>query len=112
MKTYIAASFERRVEARNLHDGNTISTWYFDDIKYDPTSSQRAYRDALQIERCDVLIFLMGDEGGCNRFWELGYAMGLGKEIVLIGEYDRCIFERLSYLRRYDNVDSYLQSKK
>lgn len=113
MKYYIAASFERKLDAVQLANRleTVVSTWHSEDESYQPDSKYRAYRDASQIEISDCLIMLIGDSGGCNRFWEFGYAAGLGKRIILIGEFDRCIFERIDF-EKYNSIREFLDERK
>jgi nucleoside 2-deoxyribosyltransferase len=110
MKIYLAAGFTRKYDVNqdaNLlrrWEHGIVSTWHAEDSDYKPDSKDRAVRDAVQIQMADVIIVFIGGNEGCNRFWELGYAMGLGKRVVLIGDYDRCLFERLCH-ERYDCLE-------
>ena len=50
---------------------------------------QVAYDDIEDIERCDIVVAMIG-QGGVSggRHWECGYAQALGKLIILVGQHE------------------------
>ncbi len=106
MKIYIGASFPKIAKAsslanalRNSHEITSI--WHDADAKYDPANSSRAVRDLHQVQQAELVIIYIGDSSsGGGRHCELGIAIGLNKKIILIGEYDNCVFERLPWISR------------
>jgi len=113
MKIYVAASHTERDVAHHLRDQgyDVISTWDIDDKDYCPDDPYRAIRDLVQIQHCDLFICNIGDEkSGGGRHTELGYAMALGKVILLVGEYDNNIFERLFPVMSYEKFQAYFRT--
>jgi hypothetical protein len=99
MKIYVAASHKGgRSVVQHLRDKgyDVVSTWDIDDVGYCPDSHFRAARDVAQIREADLVVVCCGDRlSGGGRHTELGLAMGLGKVIICVGDYDDNVFERL-----------------
>jgi hypothetical protein len=113
MKIYVAASHTERCVVQHLRDQgfDVISTWDIDDKDYQPDDPYRAVRDLIQIQQCDLFICGIGDEkSGGGRHTELGYAMGLGKVILLVGSYDKNVFERLFPVMSYEKFQTYFRT--
>ena len=99
MKIYLAACFRQQAEVRTKADELTTlghectSRWRFEPPKGDgsePESAEHYMRaaaaDLEDINRADVLVLLTGNvstTGG--KHFELGYAIGSGKMVVLVG---------------------------
>jgi len=117
VKIYICASFPRRGEARALALKlapmmEIVSTWHRDDTEAIPRKSdnpeilRRVMRDFRQIRKSDLIILFIGDDlTGGGRHTELGLALGMDKNIILIGEYDTNPFEFIPYLRIYESAE-------
>jgi len=115
VKIYIAASFPRRKEAqllalRFLPIMEIVSTWHRDDLASVPRDGEecfhRVMRDVKQIRKSDLVIVFIGDNlTGGGRHTELGIAIGMGKNIILIGEYDSNPFELIPHLRVYESAE-------
>lgn len=118
MKIYVAASYTRIREAKILGEElekrgfEVVSNWHQDHD--DPTdadylSGPRAIRDQYAIERCDLFVEFVGDDGSKGgRHCELGMALAWNKKIILIGELDCCIFTNLPWLPRMKTVTEFL----
>lgn len=96
MKIYVAQSHGKSPIAEYLREGgyDVTSSWDVEDSDYDPTSCYRALRDMVQIEECDVFIYVIGGDG-INHHTELGIAIALNKHIVCVGKHERNIFGRM-----------------
>lgn len=117
VKVYICSSFPRRKEAQMLALKlspimEIVSTWHRDDfsvaprVPNDPEILGRVMRDFTQLRKSQLVIIFIGDNlTGGGRHSELGLALGMRKDIVLIGLYDSNPFELIPYLRRYDTAD-------
>lgn len=121
-KVYIAASYTNIVAAKRLgiklaEEGfDILSYWHIDGnspIDSDYHSGSRAIRDYHSVERCDLFIELIGDNGSKGgRHCELGLALAWGKKIMLVGEPDDCIFTWLPWLPRFDTAEDLLKRLK
>lgn len=110
MKIYIAAPYEMRqvavsamkeLEAR----GDEItSTWL---KQLDEEGEKSARQDLEDIYRADVLLAINPEswrrKGGGGRHAEFGYALALGKKMVLLGVRSH-IFHHLREVRMIQNV--------
>jgi hypothetical protein len=120
MKIYIAASYPRLEEAQKLgleleNLGYDVNSYWHqgEENEADYHSATRAIRDMHAVEYCDLFIELIGDnlsKGG--RSCELGMAIAFGKNIILIGENDNCIFTYLPWLAKVKSVSSLLRMLK
>lgn len=131
-KVYIAASYPRKAEAAKLAKDmkkyvnyEVISGWMFEDEGY--TSDERvaesvgemtvrmeaaALRDFDEVMECNLLVCLTdGDvqltRGG--RHSELGIALGMGKDVVIIGEREQ-VFHYHQDVVVYSCVEEFLKS--
>jgi len=119
IKVYIGASFPRQKEAQLLALRlspivEIVSTWHRDDLKAVPRDGEecfhRVMRDLSQVKDSDLVIIFIGDElTGGGRHTELGIAIGMGKNIAIIGEYDSNPFELLPYLHPFSSADSFVK---
>lgn len=112
IKVYIGASYKRRLEAAQLAEDlspmmKIVSTWHRDDLE--PTDRtgveccNRAIRDFNQIILSQLVIIFIGDNlTGGGRHTELGIALGVRRQIMIIGDYDSNPFELIPYIRRFD----------
>ena len=124
VKVYICSSFPRRKEAQMLALKlspimEIVSTWHRDDLTVvprvpnNPEILQRAMRDFSQLRKSQLVIVFIGDTlTGGGRHTELGLALGMRKDIMLIGLYDPNPFELIPYLRHYDTADELVESFK
>jgi len=97
MKTYLAARFPRRAEMegyvpffKNL-GFDVTARWVFggeDGL----TRSEIAEIDLEDVADADCLVLFTHDYGslqpGGGRFVEFGYALALGKRVIVIGDYE------------------------
>jgi nucleoside 2-deoxyribosyltransferase len=109
MKVYIAAPYPYREQAirvmRMLETQgiDVTSRW----LKApDTMTDEHARKDLEDVARADVLLALNPDgweeKGTGGRHVEFGYALALGKAIVLVGERSN-IFHHLAHVRRIDS---------
>lgn len=121
IKVYICASFPRREEAQALALRLTplieiVSTWHRDDTEAVPRTKrtkiiiQRVMRDFKQVRRSQLVIVFIGDQlTGGGRHTELGLALGMNKDVILVGEYDSNPFELIPHLRIYKTADELVE---
>jgi len=124
VKVYICSSFPRRKEAQMLALKlspimEIVSTWHRDDLTVaprvpnNPEILQRTMRDFTQLRRSQLVIVFIGDNlSGGGRHTELGLALGMRKDIMLIGLYDPNPFELIPYLRHYDTAEGLVDELK
>lgn len=116
VKVYIAGSapgFQTTMQfAKDLREkGFEITSFWHDTDRFPKYfSPSRAIRDVNQVKECDLFIELIGDtksKGG--RHAELGMAIALDKKIILIGEFDGCIFESIPWLAKIETIEKFLE---
>lgn len=94
MKTYFAARWERREEIRELVRGlPSTSRWLYDDV------GAQADLDDIRAADCLCLFTETGSFPRGGRMVEFGYAMALGKRLVVVGP-DENIFTSIA--EKYD----------
>lgn len=119
VKVYICSSFPRRKEAQILALRlspimEIISTWHRDDTKAVPRNGEaclhRVMRDFAQVRKSNLVIIFIGDNlTGGGRHTELGLALGMRKDVLLIGEYDTNPFECIPFIRVYKSADNLVE---
>jgi hypothetical protein len=123
-KTYIGASFTRRIEAADLasflrinHDNlfEVVSSWHDEDLTAIPRTSpeciRRAERDWNQITSADIAIFFIGDnQSGGGRHTEFGIALLNCAVVICIGDEMQSSnpFELLPKVMHYKDVEDFL----
>lgn len=124
VKVYICSSFPRRKEAQMLALKlspimEIVSTWHRDDLKSvpripnNPEILNRVMRDFTQLRRSQLVIIFIGDNlTGGGRHTELGLALGMRKDIVLIGDCDSNPFELIPFLRSYRTTSHFIEEFK
>ncbi len=104
IKEKLEATPHNHVNSRWLHGGHTGGT----------TGDKRRYAedDMLDIERATTTVVFelpIGKaEPSTGRAFELGYAVALGKRVVLVGE-KRSVFHYLSGIEHYATVEEFLE---
>ncbi len=93
LRIYIAAPFKEQVLARGVmrqleaHGYEITSTWLKEDDQLDDATARL---DLADVARADVLLALnpqgYANSGTGGRHIEFGYALALGKQIVLVGD--------------------------
>lgn len=120
MKTvYLAAKFSRREEMEGLtptlrdHGYDCIARWVYggeDGL----TRSEIAELDLEDVAKANALIIFTHPRGepqpGGGRFVEMGYALGLGKEVIVIGPHEN-VFTSTPSVVVYDTFEDFLDSK-
>lgn len=119
MKAYLASSYSRRHEMQGrrtqLHDEGIVVTsrWLDDEDPWDPADHARGYRlaakDLEDIREADVVVCFTGEPvtttGG--RHVEFGYALGIGKPIVVVGPAENVFYclrnERIARFEYWDD---------
>jgi nucleoside 2-deoxyribosyltransferase len=111
VKVYIAAPYSKRDETievmQRLEERGiaVVSRWL---RELDPESHAAALRDLEDVANADVLFFLQpkGWEklGAGGRHVEMGYAIALGKEIVMFGEKSN-VFHHLRGIRFIESLE-------
>ena len=120
VKVYICSSFPRRKEAQRLalklsSIMEIVSTWHKDDLYAVPRTNnpeilRRVMRDFRQLRKSQLIIIFIGDTlTGGGRHTELGLALGMRKNIMLIGNYDSNPFELIPYLRIFKTADELVE---
>lgn len=113
MKVYIAAPFELRNDARELMHaleakGHEVTSSWLREL--DEESDKWARVDLQDIARADIFLLLNPDgwqrKGGGGRHTETGYAIALGKQIVVAGVRSN-IFHYLSSIRVIERPEDF-----
>jgi hypothetical protein len=128
-RIYLASAFSRNPEMRDIRDRlealghKVVSTWHdiqdgdakealFDEqLQNDPGHCAGfAITDLYQIEAmADTVVSFTGGGGRGGRHVEHGYAMGLGKDTIIVGPREH-VFHCL--MRQYDTTDEFLAAMK
>lgn len=117
-KIYIAASYPRKAEALDVAAKMkamgycVVSSWLYENEGYhgediDVRMRASARRDLQEIQECDMLVSLVGDDqthGG--RHSELGVALALGKIVIIIGAREQ-VFHWHSAVTVFNNVEEF-----
>lgn len=95
VRLYIAAKYSRKQECRILAHAlvargvGTTSRWHDLEVNESEQDSVQlqgyAERDLADIRAADGLVMLNHDEESVGRHIELGYALGLGKPVMVVG---------------------------
>lgn len=128
MKIYLASRFSRRHECHDLgkelekYGFGIVSRWTLPDSNHvvpvgmsqqaaDAERERFAVEDLEDIDRCDCIVSLMEPKARNNtrggRHVEFGYAIGRGKELVVIG-CKETVFHHHPQVRHFDDVAEYL----
>lgn len=129
MRVYLAARYSRKNEIKALipvfgsHGISVGSRWLHETSPPDTTldkvtpefCQETASTDLEDIEMCDALVFfaenpLVGTPRG-GRHVEFGFALGIGKRIVVIGEKEN-IFHYLPGVVHYPDLKTFLDKEK
>ena len=112
-KVYIAGPYCMRKDLRpfykileNSVNIEPLGWWIFtEDTK---CTEEAARRDIEEVAQCDRLIAFSGEGGHGGKHYEQGFAMGLGKEVDLIGPKEH-VFHELSEINIYKNKEEWLR---
>lgn len=124
MKIYMAAQYNRREEmARKAQYARengilVVSTWLApptvnnpDSVEEMPWWGREAETDIRDIDTCDVFVLFAEPPGALQprggRHVEMGYALGLGKEVCVIGESEN-VFQSLRSVNHYDTFEEFV----
>lgn len=126
MKIYVAHNFAARLWLREalkplVDFGHEItSRWIYDDSHvHESTASANALVDIQDIERADLLIIIVdkfdpapGASTGKGKWFEWGYALGIGKTVYVVGADNSCVFWHHVHSKhfRFYNLDSAIGS--
>lgn len=118
-KVYLAAKFSRREELEKLVPFfkecgyDCIARWVFggeDGLSREDI----ALLDIEDVDAADAIILFTHERAtpqpGGGRFVEFGYALGKGKECIVIGPAEN-VFMSHPAVRMYENIDVFAQSK-
>jgi hypothetical protein len=129
MRVYLAARYSRKNEIASLipllgkHGISVGSRWLHETLS--PSTSlaevspefckDTAEADLEDIEECDTLVFfaedpLIGTPRG-GRHVEFGFALGIGKRIVVIGPERENIFHFLPGVTMYESLAQFLSQE-
>lgn len=110
-RIYLAAAYDRREEinriARELSESGfrVVSTWHEPGNDDMPLSAQ-AERDLSEIEECRYLVhFTGGGKGG--RIFEAGYALGYGKDLLIVGLRETVFDHMRGDVRQFWTLDDF-----
>jgi nucleoside 2-deoxyribosyltransferase len=129
MKFYIAARFSRRPEAHMLAKkllklGHQItSRWVKPDSDHvapsglseqaaDAERTRFAIEDCEDVRACDCCISLMEEprnNGRGGRHVEFGFALGLQKELIIIGPRET-VFHHLPKVKHFNTIDEFIEN--
>lgn len=116
MRIYIAAPYPLRDEAiaameRLETAGHTITSRWLKSP--DELADEHARKDLADVEAADLLLAMnppnWGNTGTGGRHVEFGYALALGKRIVVIGVRSH-IFHYLDYVEILDTLEQFLEA--
>lgn len=83
------------------------SRWIFDDtaVQSEPLGAQIDLDDIVAADALVLFTDQFGHSPGKGKYVEFGYAYGLRKRIILVGENDGCVFYRLPGITRVGDID-------
>jgi nucleoside 2-deoxyribosyltransferase len=122
MKIYVAHNFDARLDLREIiyryfKHHEVTSTWIYDDSHAlgGQTRQASARVDIEDIERADCFLLFVdqfGERTGRGKWVEWGYALGIGKKIILVGEDEGCIFYHLEHanISRFKSIQAAIKS--
>jgi len=122
MKIYLAHNFAARevlpeVVKRLENLGHKCtSTWIFDDTHdlhaHAGSPIASACVDIEDIDQSHCLVLFADQYGktpGRGKYVEFGYAIGMNKRVIVVGEADDCVFYHLPGVERAKNFDELLE---
>lgn len=121
MRLYLAAKFSKRaivlVIAKSLtRSGHQVQARWLTNHVDDGSpeiQSQWAMEDLEDLEAADrVIVFqlpLRDPEPSVGRHIELGYALGRGKPVVLVGDRN-CVFHHLPIITHFSTITTFLDT--
>jgi nucleoside 2-deoxyribosyltransferase len=114
-KVYLAARFLRREEMEgyvplfNELGYDVIARWVFGGEE-ELTREQIARLDLDDVAEAETLVIFTHPRGepqpGGGRFVEMGYALALGKEVIVIGPHEN-VFTSTTGVKVYDNLEDF-----
>ena len=115
MKVYLAAMYSLMTSMQFYHDrlrnaGHEPTSRWVDGNEEGTSCAEAAAMDLIDIERADVLILFTNQKGTMfksgGRFVELGYAIGIDKRIIVVGDYENVFI----HLPEIERVDTFTQA--
>lgn len=118
MNIYLAGRYTSKERLKKFRDdlGNmhhhVTSQWLDVDDTKTFTEAERdghAIMDARDIDNSQILIMCTFDDvtGYKGAYFEMGLALGIGLQVILVGPKTGMIFERLTAIRHYYNWDDF-----
>lgn len=118
-KTYLAARFPRREEMESyspqfkIAGFDVIARWVFGGEE-GLTRTDIAQLDLEDVTEADVIVLFTEEyaskQSGGGRFVEFGYALALGKECYVIGDYEN-VFMHDKRVKVYPTLGSFLRDQ-
>ena len=117
MKIYIAALYSQRNEmlvvAEKLREaGHEVTSRWIKGAEPGKTPTQAAMECAADVDYADTLLIFSLPHGtlykGGGRQFEMGYAYGTGKTIVIIGEKGEHVFHHLPSMWHYNTLKEFI----
>ena len=109
-RIYLAAPWINKVEALAAQQAfedagyRTTSRWITAHSDEDTNLTEQAVQDLEDILQADILVILNLDKSE-GKATEMGFALGMGMPVILIGDTSRNIFYHLPQIVRVDNVE-------
>lgn len=118
MKVYLAHNFGAREWLRDQVNplvesaGHIVtSRWVTDDVHCLPRQ-QNAVDDVEDLRSTSTVIVFVdqfSDRPGKGKFVEWGLAIGFGKQVILVGSDESCVFYHLPNMRRAATIEEAIQ---
>lgn len=115
MKVYLAAMYSLMASMRYYHSrlfsaGHEPTSRWVNGDEEGRSRAEAAVMDLIDIERADVLILFTNQKGTMfksgGRFVELGYAIGIDKRVIVVGDYENVFI----HLPEIERVDTFTQA--
>lgn len=114
---YIASAFDNRHKVAAIikllrEMGHSIThDWTVQEVAYTHHAAKHAQEDMDGVVACTDFVALFDEPlHPLNTYVELGMALGLGKRIYVIGNFDKdCIFSKLPGIQRFNALVDFLQ---
>jgi nucleoside 2-deoxyribosyltransferase len=113
-KIYLAANFAARDALQSVKTlleqmGAVVTSRWIDSAAFVPAVD--ALMDIQDISAADMLLLFVdqyGPTSGRGKYFEFGYAYALGKQCILIGEANNCVFFALPNVPQYKDAGAFI----
>lgn len=92
------------------HGYEVVSRWHME--PQDDNVERQCLVDYNDVRVADIVYMFTGGSTRGGMYVELGLALAWGKEIILIGEREECVFMHMPGVQQHDTLEQALEARK